>query len=98
MSETGYQSWPVAEPDQEIFVSRHAGLEKLLHCFDGTVHSLAHAAAGIEEEAHGDGSLLAEERFDFLLDVILEDPERFHRQTRDGPIPGIGNGHRYQDL
>ena len=56
----------------------------------------AHAAAGIENNSDRERRVLAAERYDFLLQFVLENLERFLFEARHKPVQRIGYGDRNQ--
>jgi len=86
------------EAQQEVLVSRRGCLQELL---DGRVrrsHALAHAAAGVHQEADGSRAILLEEAQDSLLDIVLEDAKCVCTKSSNRPVPGVGHGNRDEDL
>ncbi len=70
--ERNHQLRPVVEFNQEEFIFRIGGLEKLHGGLARFLQLGAHAAAGIEHQADGKRRVLARKIADLLLDLVLE--------------------------
>ncbi len=80
-----------AEFDQEEFVIGVGCAEEGSGGFAGLIHLVAHAAAGIEEEADGKGGIFRAEGSDGLLDIIFEDVKAVGCQAGNRVAPGVGD-------
>jgi hypothetical protein len=86
----------VVELDEEELVARIGGAEERGGGLLGFLHLVAHAAAGIEEEADRDRGVIGRETGDRLLDAIFEDVEGIGTEAVDGRAQAVGDVHRHQ--
>ena len=91
--EWNHQLRAVVELEQEKFVLRIGGFEELHRRLPRLLELGPHAAAGIEHQADGKGSVLARKVQDLLLDLVLEKPEMLFLQACDEAVQRIGNRH-----
>src|SRR5688572_19585376 len=62
-----------------------------------SVHSVFHAAAGIEQQTYGYGPVLPREGGNLLLDSVFQNPKLFFREIPDRPIECISDTNGYKD-
>jgi len=82
----------VVEIDQEELILRVRGTEELHGGLARLVDLVGHASTHVEDDADGDGNVLAGELEDFLLDAIFEYAEILTFESRDEAAQGVGDG------
>ena len=82
---------PIVKTDQEEFILGIGVLQKLRYGVPRRDHFVGHALAGIEEQADRRRDVLTREGQDFLLNIILKEPEVLLFQIRNEVTISIGN-------
>jgi hypothetical protein len=90
-----HQFSAVAEAHEEEFGSWNRRLKKLLDRGVGLIYAGPHAEAGVENDAHGNRTILHREGGNLLLYIVFKDPERGLRQAHNGAITHIGDTDRH---
>src|SRR5439155_7501862 len=98
LSQGDAQLGGVAEFDEAELVFRIGHTEKLSGGLPGAGQLALHAAAGIEDQAHGDGRVVHSELHDRLLHTVFEELEVFALQAGNGPVVFVvdANGNQHQ--
>ncbi len=86
----------VGEGDHEELVLRVGGLEEFDDRLPCALDLARHAAAHVEDDAEGDGSVFAGEGLDLLLFPALKKTEVVAIKPGDEPVHGVGDGNGYQ--
>ena len=89
----GAQFGAVRHGDQEDLVFRVELPEHLRHGLARGAQLLAHAAAGVQHDAHGNGSILAGKRNDAAGLLLIEHAEIFRTESQDVAAQRIDHGY-----
>ena len=86
------QAGGIVELHQEKFVLGIRQFEKLCDCLPGFVELVAHAAAAIEDHAHGERCVLAGKLRDVLRKFVLRQFEVLLLESRYKTVQRVGDG------
>jgi hypothetical protein len=84
----------IIEVDDEHFVLRIAGMREGGNGGGHFGELGSHAAAVVDDEANGNGSVFSLEESEFLRAAVFEDAEVSEVQSRDDNSPGVGDANR----
>src|SRR5262249_55292991 len=83
--------------DEEVFVVRRTGFEKLRSSMPGEIDFLFHAVADVENDPETYRRHFIRKITNLLLDLVLEQLEVFRFEIRDKPVCVVGDSHVHHD-